>query len=769
MTIHEHTCQRPTTTASRAGATRGWRAGSVALATAVGLVITAVPASAETSVVTFADENLEACVARTLEIDGPISPRHMEQLTELYCTSSEISALDGLQVATNLTSVDLSSNQITDLTPLAPLTSITNLIVMRNPISDLSPLANLTDLETLFLAENQISDLAPLASLTKIDRLSLNHNSVVDLTPLAELTSLTWLGVEGNDIVDLAPLARLTNVDYLFLGDNQISDITPLSDLTTLKGVYLTGNQIVDLTGLDTMVGLTDLRLEANGISDLTPLSALSNLRVLHLSGNTISSIAPLAHLGALEYLMADDNQILDVAPLSQSLSLVELNLNSNKIMDVSALAQVAEVAIIDVTGQQVPGGSVTAGTPATLPGVIGFDGSRIDLEVASASAIISDDTITWSTSGTGALRWNSGNGFQGSVNYTVAAARIRTTIDPAASQLPGGLAWEDYVGRIAVAGSPTPRLHLTDGALPAGIVLTSEGELLGTPSRLGTSTFTVTADNGVDPPVSETFSIKITAVPQSSELRDVTGDGIPDLLGVNATGALFLWPGSNDGTLGEGRQIGSGWANMGNLTLADNLTSPGSRDLVATNMRTGSLWAFPIAEGRFRPPVRIGSSGWTRMNAAVGISGFVGPDSAGLIVRDGSNGTLHYYNINGTGTLSYRSQIGSSWGSIADFTNVGDWNGDGNTDIVAMNQTGQLWVFVADGSGRFAGGQRIDIEWSPTTNLAPGGDWNGDGRADLLTINPAGQLWLYPAAMTPGFDSPTRLGVAWANIVLIS
>ncbi|MFV0427190.1 MAG: hypothetical protein ACK5KU_09175, partial [Beutenbergiaceae bacterium] len=41
--------------------------------------------------------------------------------------------------------------------------------------------------------------------------------------------------------------------------------------------------------------------------------------------------------------------------------------------------------------------------------------------------------------------------------------------------------------------------------------------------------------------------------------------------------------------------------------------------------------------------------SGWTTMDTIIGISGFNGTGSAGVIARHNANGTLHYYNATGS------------------------------------------------------------------------------------------------------------------------
>lgn len=59
------------------------------------------------------------------------------------------------------------------------------------------------------------------------------------------------------------------------------------------------------------------------------------------------------------------------------------------------------------------------------------------------------------------------------------------------------------YSYTFTASGGPAPTFAVSSGALPAGLTLTSDGVLSGTPTASGASTFTVTASNGVSPDAS--------------------------------------------------------------------------------------------------------------------------------------------------------------------------------------------------------------------------------------------------------------------------
>lgn len=71
------------------------------------------------------------------------------------------------------------------------------------------------------------------------------------------------------------------------------------------------------------------------------------------------------------------------------------------------------------------------------------------------------------------------------------------------------------YSYRYGLTGKPTPTTAVTDGALPPGLTLSTDGLLYGTPSTPGTYTFTVTGSNGgLSPDASITSTIVIWASP---------------------------------------------------------------------------------------------------------------------------------------------------------------------------------------------------------------------------------------------------------------
>lgn len=70
------------------------------------------------------------------------------------------------------------------------------------------------------------------------------------------------------------------------------------------------------------------------------------------------------------------------------------------------------------------------------------------------------------------------------------------------------------YSHTVTVTGTPTPTVTVTEGELPAGLTISDEGVISGTPTTPGTTTFTVTASNGDTGDVTATYTIVTEAAP---------------------------------------------------------------------------------------------------------------------------------------------------------------------------------------------------------------------------------------------------------------
>lgn len=132
-------------------------------------------------------------------------------------------------------------------------------------------------------------------------------------------------------------------------------------------------------------------------------------------------------------------------------------------------------------------------------------------------------------------------------ITGTVKYAPVITT-----ESLPGGTVGTAYSQALAADGTAPISWSVTSGALPAGLTLSSDGKITGTPTAAGTSTFTVTATNASGS-ASKAFTITVNYQPTTitTQPQNVAVTvGQPAAFTVAATGSnlAYQWQQSTDG-----------------------------------------------------------------------------------------------------------------------------------------------------------------------------------------------------------------------------
>ncbi|MER7621502.1 N-acetylmuramoyl-L-alanine amidase [Streptomyces sp. NPDC126503] len=148
--------------------------------------------------------------------------------------------------------------------------------------------------------------------------------------------------------------------------------------------------------------------------------------------------------------------------------------------------------------------------------------------------------------------------------------------------------------------------------------------------------------------------------------VRDQTGDGKPDVIGRESSGVLWLYPGTGNPSapLGPRVKIGTGWQIYNTIVSTGDITGDGKPDVMAREA-SGALWLYNgtgVGTKPFGPRVKIGS-GWQIYNAVLGPSDLNKDGRPDVIARDAS-GALWLYTSNGNPTSPFppRVQVGNGW-----------------------------------------------------------------------------------------------------------
>jgi Ca2+-binding RTX toxin-like protein len=155
--------------------------------------------------------------------------------------------------------------------------------------------------------------------------------------------------------------------------------------------------------------------------------------------------------------------------------------------------------------------------------------------------------------------------------------------------------------------------------------------------------------------------------------------------------------------------------------TTGSTATSGTDYSLVAgTNLTALTAISFTIAAGQTTAILKV-----TAVNDGVTDPG----ETVKITLAPGSGYTL------GGGTINFASQATYAVGGLANSITSGDFNGDGNIDLVVGNYANNtVSILLGNASGGFSPQRTFAVGVSP--NMVMAADFNGDGKTDLATSN---------------------------------
>jgi FG-GAP-like repeat len=250
-----------------------------------------------------------------------------------------------------------------------------------------------------------------------------------------------------------------------------------------------------------------------------------------------------------------------------------------------------------------------------------------------------------------------------------------------------------------------------------------------------------------------------------SNSTADWNGDWDNDLLARNpATGDLLLYRGSRGGAILGPVRIGTGWGGFDALDTVGDWNGDGAPDVLARQASTGDLWLYPgDGQGGWRPWGVVGV-GFQIMSTLTGPGDFTGDQRGDLLAVERATGFLWLYPGNGQGGFLAPTRVGDGWHVMRTAFSPGDFNGDGNSDLLAVeNATGYLWLYPGNGAGGWLGRVRVGDGWNIMNALMAPGDFNGDRTADVLAREAStGYLWLYPGNGAGGWGPRVLANSGW-------
>ena len=222
--------------------------------------------------------------------------------------------------------------------------------------------------------------------------------------------------------------------------------------------------------------------------------------------------------------------------------------------------------------------------------------------------------------------------------------------------------------------------------------------------------------------------------------IGDFNRDGIQDLVATNAflnNVAVIL--GNGDGSFQAPSYYPVG-NNPWNVVVGD-LNQDGFLDLAVASDGSGSASILQgNGDGTFKPYITatVGSS----QVGSVAIGDFNGDGYPDLATTSAPDNSIYILINKGTATPSFQAavQYVQNDGTVAAdpyYLTIGDFNRDGNLDIISANSNATVGVLLGTGSGTFGAATYYPVDSGAI--FANVGDINGDDRVDISAVTANG------------------------------
>ena len=231
----------------------------------------------------------------------------------------------------------------------------------------------------------------------------------------------------------------------------------------------------------------------------------------------------------------------------------------------------------------------------------------------------------------------------------------------------------------------------------------------------------------------------------------DVDGDGLADLMARTSSG-MWLYPGTGHRSLEARTEIPGQWGSYDTISGYGDFSRDGIPDLVVRE--SGKPGRILPGRGNGTFGHELGAVGRSRRVAGISGADLTGNAAPDVLARKG--GSLVVLPNAGTFEAGAPIPTGVTVRNANMLLNAGDWDRDGNGDVIVRTKKGggSLFLRRGDGAGGLGKPIKIGTGFGSVKLLAAVGDMTGDGYPDLMGQPSGGSMRIYPGRGADGLRS---------------
>ncbi|WP_018344359.1 leucine-rich repeat domain-containing protein [Cytophaga aurantiaca] len=189
--------------------------------------------------------------------------------SNITCTTTGITNLEGIQYFSNVTKINFANNTIVSIPSLLPMTALETVHLYGNQISAAPDFRGMLNLKTVLMYSNQLTQMPLFGNNPIIEEIIIYKNNISKITSLSGVPSLLKLDVGENQLTELPDLSANVNLDQLICWSNQLTTLPSLTKLTKLTRLNAGKNKLTQFPDLSANTQLSIFAIDNNLLTSI--------------------------------------------------------------------------------------------------------------------------------------------------------------------------------------------------------------------------------------------------------------------------------------------------------------------------------------------------------------------------------------------------------------------------------------------------------------------------------------------------------------------